>query len=173
MISAKKDAQTVTPAGERVAPIIEGVSVRYAVTQPDERGSITEVFDPRWAISPDALVYLYEFTIRPGIIKGWIKHFHQTDRVFLQQGAVRFVLYDDRPDSPTYQMINQFTLTEQNRGMLLYPSGVFHALENVGSTDALLLNMPTRPYNHQDPDKYRIPLVNDQIPFKFSNPKGW
>lgn len=173
MISATKDVQTVTAAGERIAPIIEGVSVRYAITQPDERGSITEVFDPRWAISTDPMVYLYEFTIRPSTIKGWIKHFDQTDRVFLQRGAVRFVLYDDRPDSPTYQMINQFTLTEQNRGMLLYPAGVFHALENVGSTDAVLLNMPTRPYNHQDPDKYRIPLVNDLIPFKFSNPKGW
>lgn len=173
MTTPKKDVQTVTSQGVSLAPIIEGVFLRYATTHPDERGSVTEVFDPRWGFVDQPMVYLYEFTIRPGIVKGWIKHEHQTDRVFLQRGALRVVLYDDRPESPTYKMLNQFTLTEQNRGMICYPSGVYHALENVGTTDVICLNTPTRPYSHENPDKYRLPLDNDLIPFKFAGRVGW
>jgi dTDP-4-dehydrorhamnose 3,5-epimerase len=173
MDSPQKDVQTVTPEGESVAPIIQDVQLRYATTHPDERGSVTEIFDPRWGFTDEPMVYLYEFTIRPGIVKGWIKHEQQTDRVFLQRGSLRVVLYDDRPDSPTYQILNQFTFTEHNRGMICYPSGVYHALENVGTTDVICLNTPTRAYNHEDPDKYRLPLDNDLIPFKFRGKTGW
>ncbi len=173
MNSPRKDAQTVTPDGEPIAPMIEGVKLRYAITHPDERGSVTEVFDPRWGFTDAPLVYLYEFTIRPGIVKGWIKHALQTDRIFLQRGSVRVVLYDDRPDSLTYQMLNQFTLTEQNRGVICFPPEVYHALENVGMTDVVCINMPTHAYNHENPDKYRLPLENDLIPFKFGGRMGW
>jgi dTDP-4-dehydrorhamnose 3,5-epimerase len=31
------------------------------------------------------------------------------------------------------------------------------------------MNLPTRPYNHEDPDKYRLPLKNDYIPFSFDD----
>jgi dTDP-4-dehydrorhamnose 3,5-epimerase len=173
MILPKKDIQTVTPAGESVSPIIDGVRVRYATTHPDERGSVTEVFNPLWGFTNEPLVYVYEFTIRPGCAKGWIMHKLQTDRVFLQRGALRVVLYDDRADSPTYQMLNQFTLTEQNRGLICYPPGVYHALQNVGTTDTICINMPTRAYNHENPDKYRLPLNNDTIPFRFEGITGW
>ena len=173
MTLPKKDSQTVTPDGESIAQPIAGVLVHYARTQADERGSLTELYDPRWGMMAEPMVYLYEFTIRPGAAKGWIMHKLQTDRIFLLRGAVRIVLYDDRATSPTYRMLNQYTLTEQNRGLICYPAGVYHALENVGMTEALLINLPTRPYNHEDPDKYRLPLDNDVIPFKFKRVTGW
>lgn len=173
MLTAKKDSQTVKPTGEPIAPIIAGVQLRYATTNADERGSLTELFNPAWAILDAPLVYAYEFTIRPGVVKGWVMHILQMDRIFLQRGAVRMVLYDDRAESPTYRMLNQFTFTEQNRGLICYPARIYHALQNVGTTDALLVNMPTRPYNHEDPDKYRLPVNNEYIPFKFEGITGW
>jgi len=173
MIPGTKDRQTVSPNGEPLTPLIDGVQVRYAFTHADERGSTTELYNPSWGVMFEPLVYAYEFTIRPGVAKGWIVHKLQTDRIFLLRGAVRIVLYDDRPESRTYQMINQLTLTEQNRGLVTYPAGLYHAVQNVGATEALLLNMPTRPYNHEDPDKYRVPLNNDYIPFKFEGVRGW
>ena len=47
------------------------------------------------------------------------------------------------------------------------PAGVWHALRSVGSEDVLFINMPTRAYDYADPDKLRLPLVNDLIPFRF------
>jgi dTDP-4-dehydrorhamnose 3,5-epimerase len=172
MTHPKKDLQTVTPDGKNLSPLIDGIKIRYAITHPDARGSLTEVFNPAWGFHDQPMVYLYEFTIRPGTAKGWVVHYQQDDRIFLSRGAVKFVLYDDRPHSPTYKMINEIVVTEQNRALIAYPHGIFHAIANIGIGDALLFNLPTRPYNHADPDKYRLPLNNDVIPYHFEGVTG-
>jgi dTDP-4-dehydrorhamnose 3,5-epimerase len=57
--------------------------------------------------------------------------------------------------------------------LVIIPHGVFHAVQNVGNSDALFFNLPTRPYNHAAPDKYRLPLDPDQIPYRFDSSLGW
>jgi hypothetical protein len=37
----------------------------------------------------------------------------------------------------------------------------------VGTDDAWFVNMPSTPYRHDDPDKYRLPLDTPDIPFHF------
>lgn len=168
----QKDAQTVTPAGQSVQPLIHGVRLRYALTIPDERGTICEMYNPAWDFSDAPLVYVYQTTVRPGKVKGWVVHRKQDDRLFITLGSLKWVLYDDRPDSPTYKKLNVLYLSEQNRGLLLVPSGVYHAVQNVGYTDAVFINMPTRAYDYADPDKYRLPLNTDLIPYRFENRLG-
>jgi dTDP-4-dehydrorhamnose 3,5-epimerase len=167
MSTPQKDPQSVTRDGERVAPLIDGVRVRRAVTHPDERGTVCELFNPAWDFHPDPLVYVYQVTIRPGQVKGWVVHRLQDDRIFLSQGTMKAVLFDDRELSPTYGMVNEVFLDHHSRGLLVIPKGVYHAVQNVGSDDLLFINMPTRAYNHADPDKYRLPLNNDRIPYRF------
>lgn len=43
-----RDRQTVSPDGEPVTPLPAGVKRRDAITQIDDRGSVVELFDPRW-----------------------------------------------------------------------------------------------------------------------------
>ena len=31
----------------------------------------------------------------------------------------------------------------------------------------------TKPYDHANPDKYRLPLDTDQIPYRFEDVSGW
>jgi dTDP-4-dehydrorhamnose 3,5-epimerase len=83
------------------------------------------------------------------------------------------VLYDDRDDSPTRGLINEIYRTELRRDLMVIPRGVFHAHVNVGQTDALLVSMPTRMYDHTDPDVYRLPLDTDLIPYSFDERTGW
>ena len=97
----------------------------------------------------------------------------QDDRLFISQGTLRIVLYDNRSDSPTYKLLNEIFLSEHNRSLIMIPRGVYHAIQNVGDVDALFINLPTRPYDHADPDKYRVPLDTDQIPFSFEDRPGW
>lgn len=171
-IAPRKDVQTVTPEGKSVKKLIDGVVVRPAVTLPDARGTICEIYNPAWGVHPDALVYVYQVTIRPGHIKGWVVHELQDDRIFVSYGTMRFVLFDNRKDSPTYRSINDICIGEQNRALITIPKGVFHAVQNVGTSDSMFVNMPTRPYDHANPDKRRLPLVNDLIPFSFETPQG-
>ena len=168
-----KDVQTVTPDGNSIAPRIHGVVLRPAVTQTDDRGTICEIFNPAWKLHPEPLVYIYQITIRPGKIKGWHVHHRHDDRIFLSQGTVKVVLYDTRKDSPTFGAVNEICRSEHQRDLMVIPAHVFHAHQNIGTTDALLVSMPSRTYDHADPDVYRLPIENDIIPYTFHKPPGW
>ncbi|MGH3008986.1 MAG: dTDP-4-dehydrorhamnose 3,5-epimerase family protein [Gaiellaceae bacterium] len=166
-MAATRDAQTVTPAGELVQELIDGVRIRAATTQLDERGSICEIYNPAWDFTDEPLVFAYQTTIRSGQTKGWVLHLEQDDRLFFSSGDVKVVLYDARPESLTFGRFNVHTFGETNRALLRIPAGVYHALQNVGERDALFVNLPTQPYRHDDPDKYRLPLDTPEIPYRF------
>jgi dTDP-4-dehydrorhamnose 3,5-epimerase len=140
---------------------------RDAVTHPDERGTLTEIFNPTWDLSDEPLVYVYQVTIRPGQVKGFVLHKTYSDRLFFSQGTVKVVLYDDREESPTRGRVNELFFSEESRGHLVIPPNLWHAVQNVGSTDALFVNCPTKPYNHKDPDKWALPKDNDVVPYSF------
>ena len=169
----RKDIQSVTPEGVSVGALIHGVLIRPAVTQTDERGTLCEILNPQWGFHPEPITYVYQFTIRPGMTKGWHVHYLHDDRIFHSQGTVKVVLYDDRPESPTYRMLNEIYRSEHERGIMVIPAHVFHAHQNIGAGDALMISMPTRLYDHADPDVYRLPLDTDQIPYRFETRAGW
>jgi dTDP-4-dehydrorhamnose 3,5-epimerase len=168
----KKDVQTVTSEGKRVESLIDGVKVRYAVTHPDDRGDLCEIYNPAWGFDDAPMVYAYTATIKPGKIKGWVKHLLQSDRLFILKGSFRIVLCDDRAESPTYKKLTVHHFNDRRRGLILIPPGVYHAVQNVGYEEAIFVNNPTRAYDHANPDKYRLPLDTDRIPFDFSPSLG-
>jgi dTDP-4-dehydrorhamnose 3,5-epimerase len=172
----RRDPQTVDPDGNPVAPGLAGVLTRRLRTQADERGEVTELLSAAWPESADGPPpHVYLATLEPGIVKGWIVHQLQSDRTVTISGRIRWVLYDGRPDSPTRGRLQIVTVTERNRMLLVVPSGVWHAAENVGDATASFLNMPTRAYDHAHPDKFRLPLDTAEIPFRFSSaprPRG-
>lgn len=173
MHNLKKDLQTVTPEGDRVEPLIEGVKVRRLRSIEDRRGDITEMYDPAWGIHPGAMVFAYQVSIHPGAVRGWEMHKIQDDRIFISRGFMRWVLFDMRPESPTYRRLNTVVASHLNRMLMIVPTGVVHAVQNIGQEEAVFINFPTVPYNHKDPDKYRLPLKNDVIPFDFGDGPGW
>ena len=164
----------VLPPAVRDAPSarIEGVELARTLPYVDHRGSLTEVvnFDnPFWQ---EAVVYAYCLTIQPGRIKGWGMHKLQADRYFLVTGSVRTVLYDGRTDSPSFGAIEVHSLTGTSSGLLRIPPGVWHATQNWGEDEAAIVNFPTRPYDRETPDKYRIDPHSNEIPFDWSLPDG-
>lgn len=170
-ILATKDVSTVTASGERKQRLIADVVVRPAVTHEDERGEIVEMMSRAWGFHPAPLHHVYASMIRPGKVKGWVYHKIQSDRMFSLSGFVKYVLWDTRPDSPTHGLINEIYLTERNRGLLLIPPHVVHAVQNIGLVDAVFVNMPTEPYNHENPDKFRV--APESVPYSFDKGHGW
>jgi dTDP-4-dehydrorhamnose 3,5-epimerase len=164
-ISAVPERQTVTPEGRRLDHFIDGVQVRPALTHSDERGSLTEIYDPAWGFTEEPLVYVYQATVHPGQKKGWVVHREQDDRLFFSSGAAKIVLYDARPGSPTQGLVQEVFLGEVNRGLLRIPAGVVHAVVNVGPSEVRFVNMPTRAYRHERPDKQRIAPDDSAIPY--------
>jgi dTDP-4-dehydrorhamnose 3,5-epimerase len=161
----ERDVATVDATGRELASGIEGVALQRLPRQADHRGSLTAVIDARDPFWSKPVVYAYEFTIRPGRIKGWGMHELQTDRYFIAGCDVRIVLYDGREGSGSYRRIEQYFFTPATSGLLMIPPGVWHADQNWGDAEARLVNFPTRPYDHGAPDKYRIDPHSGIIPF--------
>jgi dTDP-4-dehydrorhamnose 3,5-epimerase len=170
---AKRDVATVTPRGQTLAQIPDGVTFYNLTAQIDERGSIRELYDPRWGWLPEPLVYVYSFSVRPGVVKGWAMHKLHQDRYYVLAGELEVVLYDERADSPTRGLVAQIVLSQYQPRLMNIPTGIWHADRNLGSVDAVGINFPTLPYDHNHPDKYRLPLDTDRIPHKFERTLGW
>jgi dTDP-4-dehydrorhamnose 3,5-epimerase len=172
LAAARKDAETVR-GGVRLARMTDGLTFRDSITHRDDRGSVTEMFDPRWNWHPDPLVFVYMFTIRPGVVKGWGLHRRHEDRYFVVEGEMEVVLFDPRPDAGTYGQISRVVLSADRPRLMNVPCNVWHADHNIGTTDVKVVNFPTIQYDHADPDKYRLPLDTDLIPFSFGDIRGW
>jgi dTDP-4-dehydrorhamnose 3,5-epimerase len=173
LAAAKKDRQTVTPDGKPMRALTDGVVLRDLTVHVDDRGSVCELFDPRWQWHPEPLLFSYCFTIRPGYVKGWNLHERHEDRYALLQGQLELVLYDPRPESKTYGEVCKIVLSEHDRKLVNIPRNVWHADHNIGSKDVLVVNFPTLPYDHAKPDKLRLPIDSDLIPYKFDDAKGY
>lgn len=169
----KQDSKTVTSEGKTIIQLPVGMNVKELVTHIDDRGQVFEMYDLRWNFHPDPLVFAYQFTVRPGVIKGWGIHKKHEDRYCLLYGEMEAIFYDDRPDSPTYHQVSKLTVSHYERKLFNIPAGVWHAIRNIGTTDMIVVNFPTIPYDHEDPDKYRLPLDTDYIPYSFDQKLGW
>lgn len=164
---AKKDPQWITQDGNVLMEKINGLIIHRTPAIEDERGELVEIYRPTWGISDEPMAYAYFLLMRPKVIKGWVIHELQDDRIFVMGGVQRWVFFDNRPDSTTYKNLVSVTISERNRALIIIPKGVFHAVQNLGTTEATYFNIPTKEYDRDNPDKFRLPLKNDLIPFNF------
>ena len=118
-----RDTQFVTAAGERIERLPVGTIVRDLTTHTDARGTVCELYDPRWGVHLDPLVFAYVFTIRPGAAKGWGVHRAHDDRYAFLAGELELVLYDERPDVATSGLEARLVLSELRRQLVTIPAG--------------------------------------------------
>lgn len=172
LAGAEKDQRTTDAQRERIAALPHGASFHDSVRINDDRGSVTELYDTRWTWHPEPLVFCYMFTIRPKMAKGWGLHKLHEDRYFVIDGEMEVIMYDVRAESPTYGMISRVFLSAAKPRLLNIPRFVWHADRNIGQDELKVINFPTMQYDHANPDKYRLPLNTDLIPFDFGDTKG-
>jgi dTDP-4-dehydrorhamnose 3,5-epimerase len=163
---------TATPDGRWKTPEIDGLVFRRLTPLEDERGDLTELFRTDWGFHSAPIVQIYRVTIRPGAIKAWNLHKLQDDRIAITDGTLRWAFYDARPDSRTLGTLVVRTISERNRHLFVIPAGVWHGAENVGAGDATFINFPTTLYNHENPDRFCLPVENALIPFAFGPTPG-
>jgi dTDP-4-dehydrorhamnose 3,5-epimerase len=110
-------------------------------------------------------------TTLPGRIRGWGLHQESTDRLFVVSGLVKIVVFDGRRNSPSFGKISEFTVSERNPGLLLIPPNLYHGWKNIGTTEAIIINMPDHMYNYEKPDALDFPWDSDAaariIPYRW------
>jgi dTDP-4-dehydrorhamnose 3,5-epimerase len=148
------------------AGVIHGVTTQELVLHSDQRGSLCELLTTRDG-PIDPIVHVYQVTAEVGSVRAWIYHRRQYDRLAFTQGRFRVALYDIRPDSPTRAMLNVFVLGRERPTLLCIPPYVIHGVQNIGNEVAMFVNMPTRAYRPDEPDKHRLDVGDKRIPFRF------
>lgn len=165
---ATKDAQSVTADWDVLQDVIAGVAIKDVRHVVKDNGFVTEVFRVDWELGANqAVAQIFQVALFPGAVSAWHRHGETTDRLFVNQGIVKVVLYDDRDDSPTARRLNVFRLGDLRPALLVVPPGVWHGVQNLGPTQASVLNAVDRAYAYADPDHWRLPPDAPEIPYRF------
>lgn len=163
-VTGARDVQTVRVDGTSISAVIDGVRTRATVNHVDHRGTVFEIFEGANGYWDSPVVYAYQFSIRPGQMKGWGLHEYKDDRYTLISGEVVVLLYDARPDSPTSGLVQKVVLSDRAQRQVTIPKFVWHLSVNLGAEEARLINFPTEPYDHACPDRQLLPWDTDRIP---------
>jgi dTDP-4-dehydrorhamnose 3,5-epimerase len=164
---AVKVRQSVTSEWELVGqPSIEGVMLREVknVLTPD--GALVEIFRRDWQLG-DEVGQVFQKSLSPHRVSAWHAHEHTTDRLFVNVGRARIVLYDARTESGTRGLVNELILGEARPGLLVVPPKVWHGVQNVSPETTFLLNLVDRAYRYEDPDHWKLPPDSSEIPYRF------
>ncbi len=151
--------------------MIDGVSSRKLRLIPDERGRLMEILradDDEF----EKFGQVYITTAYPGVIKAWHYHKLQNDNMTVLAGMVKIVLYDDREQSPTRGMINEFFVGDYNQELIHIPKLLWHGFKCISEKEAMIINVVTECYNYQQPDEYRKPAHGSDIPYDWSRKDG-
>jgi dTDP-4-dehydrorhamnose 3,5-epimerase len=165
LAGAHKDPQVVTSDWQMIRAGIEGVTAREVLHVPRDHGVITEMYRSEWDPTGLPVGHVYQSRLFPGAIGAWSCHLKSIDRLFVNQGQLKIVLFDGREGSRTLGEIMQLHVGDPRPTFLVIPTGVWHGLQNVGPTDALMVNFPTHPYDYADPDHWRLPFDSPEIPY--------
>lgn len=151
--------------------MIKGVLVKELKPIADERGMLMEV------LRSDDKIFkkfgqIYMTTAYPGVVKGWHYHKKQADNFVCLSGMVKLVIFDSREGSSTNGEINEFFLGIRNPKMVYIPPFLYHGFKCVSVEEAIMINIPTHPYNRNKPDEYRLPWDDPSIPYDWERKNG-
>jgi dTDP-4-dehydrorhamnose 3,5-epimerase len=151
----------VDERGNLRTPMIAGVAFRATRPVPHEDGHVTEVARASWDILAAPIVQVHITTTFAGRVRAWGLHPLGTDRLFVVSGLVKLVVFDGRKDSSTFGTLSEFVVSEKNPGLLIVPPNLYHGWKNIGTTEAVIINMPSRPYQYEGPDALDLSWDSD------------
>ena len=164
-----QDEQSITKEWQLVGQnLIEGVIAREVINVQRSFGFLTEIYRGDWGLDDFGVDQVFQSVLEPGAVSAWHAHALTTDRIFINWGRMRIVLYDAREGSPTQGQLNHFVFGVTRPAMLVIPPRVWHGVQAVAkSGPSALLNVVDHAYHYEQPDHYRLPEDTDQIPYTF------
>lgn len=122
----------------------------------DDRGYLFEVIhgsDP--FVTKFGQVYMVGNRL-PHVVRAFHKHDKLHDWFSIVHGAAKFVLVDDRPDSPTHRRVDILVSSARKPSLIVVPPGVYHGWMSL-EPDTLLCSVASHEYDREQPDERRIP----------------
>ena len=90
------------------------------------------------------------------IVRAFHKHEALHDWFCIVKGAAKFVLVDDRQNSPTRRQFDQVVMSDRSPKLLVVPPGIYHGWMSL-APDTIMVSTASHEYNRQQPDESRLP----------------
>jgi dTDP-4-dehydrorhamnose 3,5-epimerase len=144
--------------------MIDGVVVTPLRQILDERGKVMHMLrntDPFFKSFGE----IYFSTIHVGVVKAWHLHKKMTLNYAVVSGKIKFVLFDDRTDSPTRGEIQEIFLGTDNYCLVTVPPGIWNGFKGVGDETAIVANCASIP--HDSTEIERLSPFSEKIPYQW------
>lgn len=146
--------------------MIEGVQITSRKVIPDDRGKIMHIMkssDNQFSSFGE----VYCSTVFPGVVKGWHMHKKMTLNYVVLKGNIKFVLFDDRPESKSYKEIQEIIIGENQYVMVTVPPFVWNGFKGIGLEEAFVINFTD--ISHDPEEIIRMdPHQNDVINYNWA-----
>lgn len=144
--------------------MIEGVIITPLRQIFDERGKVMHM------LREDSPIFskfgeIYFSCTYPGAIKAWHLHKKMTLNYAVIHGAIKCVLFDDRPNSKTCGCIDEYFLSPENYCLLTVPPRIWNGWKGIGNENSIVANCASIPH---DPNEIiRKPVSDQNIPYNW------
>jgi len=108
---------------------------------------------------------IYFSCVYPGAIKAWHIHKKMTLNYAVPHGRIKFVLYDDRENSPTRGELQELFLGPDNYCLVTVPPMVWNGFKGIGGETSLVANCATHVHDPAEID--RMSPFTDRIPYNW------
>ena len=109
---------------------------------------------------------IYFSCVYPKAIKGWHIHKKMTLNYAVPKGNIKFVLYDDRPESLTKGEVQEIFLGSDNYCRVVVPPNIWSGFKGVGTEMAIVANCASITH---DPDEIeRLDPLDPYVPYDWS-----
>lgn len=135
--------------------MIDGVRLVELEAHVDDRGYLIEILRSNDEhFTKFGQVYLVG-NFSKGTIRAFHKHNVLWDWFFINHGAAKFILIDDRKESKTHKQMDIFVVSSRNPSLIVVPPGVYHGWMSL-EDDTQLISTASEVYNREKPDEVRI-----------------
>jgi dTDP-4-dehydrorhamnose 3,5-epimerase len=141
--------------------MIDGVILTPLKQIFDERGKVMHM------LREDSPLFsrfgeIYFSCTHPGVVKAWHLHKEMTLNYAVIYGGIKFVLYDERPESPTRGEVQEFFVSPENYMLVTVPPLIWNGFKSVGTSAAIVANCSDIPHSpeeiiRRDPNDNSIP----------------
>ena len=142
--------------------MIDGVIITPLRQIPDERGKVMHM------LRSDSEKFkgfgeIYFSTVYPGAIKGWHIHKEMVLNYAVPHGNIKFVLYDDRENSPTRGEVQEIFLGPDNYCLVTVPPMIWNGFKGAGTEMAIVANCAS--ITHDPAEIDRLDPFDPTIPY--------
>ena len=139
--------------------MIADVVFRQLTVHSDKRGHLTEVYRVDWDFhEPLGISIKQVYAVHSPLhltVRGVKTHYKSWHFFRAVLGSARFILSDQREDSPTYGTNAEYYISTRRDYLLGVPSGVYYGWQSL-SYDTKLLVISSECYNPEIPDEHRV-----------------